>query len=114
MHSVFTDNISEGRGTMQSSGNAGAVSIGYHRTYPPNNTPLIHIMNCTFSNNAAKYIVSTTDESNCTSANSVLARKIYVKRGGGIACYFSADGLQVSYNKSHVLSSFYLYLQLYG
>lgn len=106
MYSIFTDNICEGQGALRSSGNAGAVSIGYYR-YSPDNTPLIHIMNCTFSNNSANYI-NTTEESNCTSANSVIASKKYVKRGGGVACYFSANALQVSYNTRGTVEHIYI------
>lgn len=89
-NSTFTDNICKGQGQLRNSGNAGAVSIGYNETYPPETSPLIHIMNCTFTGNEARLPTSE-----CGDTNSALSRKMYVQRGGGIGCYFSAPSLQV-------------------
>ena len=90
-NSTFTNNTCYGQGKIRSSGNAGAVSIGYNDTYPRENSPLIRIVNCTFIDNSAKLLTSQ-----CGSVIAALFQKLYVERGGAVGCYFSAAGLQVS------------------
>ena len=75
-------------------GNAGAISIGYSKTYPHNDSTLIEVMNSSFSGNAARL-----ENTSFSGVNSVLSQQIYVQRGGGLGCYFSAPGLKV-YMKS--------------
>lgn len=86
---MFTNNTSNGIGNIRNSGNAGALSIGFNETFNTASSPQILIQDSTFVNNTATII------GNCRSVSTVLFSKIYSQRGGAVAGYFAAAGLQL-------------------
>ena len=104
-NSTFRDNLCKGQGTIRNSGNAGAVSIGYNNTYN-RSRPQIKIKSCNFFNNTAELVKSSESSNNCSGPNPALSQQIFVERGGGIGCYFSAPGLQAS---SFIISHSFCY-----
>jgi predicted outer membrane repeat protein len=89
INSTFTQNICKGQRRVPNSGNAVAVSIGYGETYTPKHSPLIEVMNCTFTGNEAKL-----EGDACGRASVAISQQFFTQRGGGLGCYFSAPGLE--------------------
>ena len=88
----FTNNTSLGIGTIQYSGNAGALSIGFNTTFPNTTQSQILIQDSIFNDN-----VANVSRDRMETANAVLSSKIYTQRGGGMAGYFGAAGLEINF-----------------
>jgi len=86
----FTNNTSFGVGTLRNSGNAGALSIGFNETFPNTTQPQIRIQDSRFESNIANI------RGECTLETAVLSSKVYTQRGGGLAGYFAAAGLEIN------------------
>jgi len=87
----FTNNTSFGVGTVRNSGNAGALSIRFNETFPNTTQPQIRIQDSRFENNIANI------SGECTLETAVLSSKVYTQRGGGLAGYFAAAGLEINF-----------------
>ena len=88
----FTNNTSLGTGTFQYSGNAGALSIGFNETFPNTTPPQILIQDSIFNDN-----VANVSRDRKATPNAVLSSKVYTQRGGGMAGYFGAAGLEINF-----------------
>ena len=86
----FTNNTSLGIGTIEYSGNAGALSIGFSTTFSKITQPEILIQDSVFDSNEANV------SGECVQENTILLTKVYTQRGGGVAGYFGAAGLKIN------------------
>ena len=86
----FTNNTSLGIGTIEYSGNAGALSIGFSTTFSNITRPEILIQDSVFDGNEANV------SGECVQENTILSTNIYTQRGGGVAGYFGAAGLEIN------------------
>ena len=86
----FTNNTSNGISPTRNSGNAGALSIGFNETFPNDTTPRIVIEDTVFISNTA------LSSDKCDAVDAVLYSKNYIERGGGIAFYIAASGLNTA------------------
>ncbi len=86
-NSSFTNNTSYGEGIIEASGNAGAVAIGFNKTFDSSIVPKITFQSTNFSGNVATAL-------RCVAVDAVLSSRTYTQRGGGVATYFASPGLQ--------------------